>query len=754
MRVRSSVSRRVADDRDLRQVDKTSVAMLPYSVLYFYRATVQHLQFADIFNVSIILQMEHKVKNAFGLLRGMNNFIANGHQKSQDQYKLLEGQDIRGDWTSWEMSRLAEYAIHTNIEDWAVVVELCNKLGIDPQETEESFKVLINDIRSTLPSVQLSAAKLWMIMIYRCRPYFASHIPEQELLGVIEEVALSSRTSPVVRDRLVEVMGASVFLLKDAETLGPYQSTWMKLRQRLRLTHPPEGLAITAEDHIISTNSPITPSVSSNPPSNESSGYNVIEELGTIGPEEGASQVAEDRAVDQENEQCLTRSPATETEPGPAASNPMGDARWLFEECESARGNCRILAESLLYTTLDSVLKDPLIKEFRENTMTSKEIIDAHIETATISADSARARRWSNDSSNSATRSTEEQLLQALVTTQAEIKYTLQSYDELAELANSSSPVDAEDPPISRQMSGADVVSRLIDHGCKDLSDSVDHSSFGEYPFSTGGFSDVYDGRMLDGMKVALKLLRVSAHSLGQDSKHLKHAARELHTWSKCDHPNVAPLLGLLVFRGRIGMISPWMGKGNLSSFLAKTPGVDRQSLCVQICEGLSYLHEIGIVHGDMKGPNVLIADDGTAVLSDFGNAFLKDRTMKFTPTTSASGMSIRWSAPEIINGERPSKASDVYALGTEVISRRLPYERQSEVAIVFLVTVRKELPERPEYLPMYHDDAEKLWKLLLRCWSEPEVRPTAAEVASETDEDYCIGKPSNTAPTPNNPES
>ncbi|KAF8755390.1 GAT domain [Rhizoctonia solani] len=615
MRVRSSVSRRVADDRDLRQVDKTSVAMLPYSVLYFYQATVQHLQFADIFNVSIVSRWSTRSRTLLDYLRGMNNFIANGHQKSQDQHKLLEGQDIRGDWTSWEMSRLAEYAIHTNIEDWAVVVELCNKLGIDPQETEESFKVLINDIRfSTLPSVQLSAAKLWMIMIYRCRPYFASHIPEQELLGVIEEVALSSRTSPVVRDRLVEVMGASVFLLKDAEPSHhrrrPHHFHQLS-HHSLRLIKPPSNelpATMSLRNWVLS---------------------------------------APNRAPH--------RSPATETEPGPAASNPMGDARWLFEECESARGNCRILAESLLYTTLDSVLKDPLIKK----TMTSKEIIDAHIETATISADSARARRWSNDSSNSATRSTEEQLLQALVTTQAEIKYTLQSYDELAELANSSSPVDAEDPPISRQMSGADVVSRLIDHGCKDLSDSVDHSSFGEYPFSTGGFSDVYDGRMLDGTKVALKLLRVSAHSLGQDSKHLKHAARELHTWSKCT-TRTWLLLGLLVFRGRIGMISPWMGKGVYLTSCENTG-------CVQICEGLSYLHEIGIVHGDMKGPNVLIADDGTAVLSDFGNAFLKDRTMKFTPTTSASGMSIRWSAPEIINGERPSKASDVYALGTTI---------------------------------------------------------------------------------------
>ncbi|QRW23275.1 protein tyrosine kinase domain-containing protein [Rhizoctonia solani] len=678
--------------------------------------------------------MEYRFRNALDLLRGMNNFVQNNIEKSQDQLGLL-GRDVRGDRTSWKMSRLAEYAIHSHMEDREAVAELCNKLGIDPQETEESFKVLVNNIRSALPSVQVSAAKLWVIMIYRCRPYFASHTHEQTLLETVEEVALGPRTSLVVRDRLVEAVGASVFLLKDAETLGPYRSTWTKLRQSLELTYPDEGIVIIDEDQIISAKSFIAPSAPSRSPSSGPSSHNSIDDSSSAGSKQDTGQVATDGSTDQENEQCLTRSPAMGNEPGPRTSGPVGDVKWLFEECESARGNCRILSESLLHTTLDSILKDPLIKEFRESTMTSKEIIDAHIETATVSAGSARAKRSSNDSSNSATRSAEEQLLQALVTTQAEIKYTLQSYDELAELANSSSPVNTEDPPISRQMSGADVLLRLIDHGCKDLSDSADISSFGEYPISTGGFSDVYCGRMLDGTKVAMKLLRVSVHSLGQNPKHLKHAARELHTWSKCDHPNVAPLLGLLVFRGRIGMISPWMGKGSLSNFLAKTPEVDRQSLCVQICEGLSYLHEIGIVHGDMKGPNVLIADDGTAVLSDFGNAFLKDQTMKFTPTTSASGMSIRWSAPEIINGERPSKASDVYALGTtiyEVISGRLPYERQSDIAIMFVVTVRKALPERPECLLMGHNEAEKLWKLLLRCWSEQEARPTAAEVARE----------------------
>ncbi|KAF8755562.1 Protein tyrosine kinase [Rhizoctonia solani] len=289
-------------------------------------------------------------------------------------------------------------------------------------------------------------------------------------------------------------------------------------------------------------------------------------------------------------------------------------------------------------------------KGVSKSTMTSKEIIDAHIETATVSAGSARAKRSSNDSSNSAPGQPRSSCYKPL------------------------SPPSGD----KATQSGADVLLRLIDHGCKDLSDSADISSFGEYPISTGGFSDVYCGRMLDGTKVAMKLLRVSVHSLGQNPKHLK---------------------------------------------------------CVQICEGLSYLHEIGIVHGDMKGPNVLIADDGTAVLSDFGNAFLKDQTMKFTPTTSASGMSIRWSAPEIINGERPSKGIGCICTRNDYLRGYIweaPIREAIRYCHHFVVTVRKALPERPECLLMGHNEAEKLWKLLLRCWSEQEARPTAAEVARE----------------------
>ncbi|CAE6376325.1 unnamed protein product [Rhizoctonia solani] len=221
------------------------------------------------------------------------------------------------------------------------------------------------------------------------------------------------------------------------------------------------------------------------------------------------------------------------------------------------------------------------------------------------------------------------------------------------------------DTPIGVSTTVCEVISRLVEHGCPNLANDVDHSTFSEHPISNGGFSDIYQGCLRNKTKVAIKALRISANALTAKPKHLKHAARELHTWSKCTHPNVLQLHGLVEFRDRIGMVSPWMEKGNLPRYLQQTPGVDRCNLCIQICDGLSFMHQIGIIHGDLKGANVLISDDGVPVLADFGSAFYPNQTLRFTQTTSGSSLTVGWAAPELLSdSDAPSEASDVYALG------------------------------------------------------------------------------------------
>ncbi|CUA69956.1 Tyrosine-protein kinase JAK1 [Rhizoctonia solani] len=294
---------------------------------------------------------------------------------------------------------------------------------------------------------------------------------------------------------------------------------------------------------------------------------------------------------------------------------------------------------------------------------------------------------------------------------------------------------------IGRQTPVSVVVSHLVRHGCSDLSNIIDRTTVSDYAISKGGFSDVHSAHLQNGTQVAVKILRISINSLAETPKNLKnstqHTARELHTWSKCEHPNVLPLLGFAVFRSGIGMVSPWMKQGTLPLYLERTPGADRCDLCVQICDGLSYLHRIGIIHADLKGANVLVSDRGAPVLADFGNSLHLDQSMRFTQTTSNKPWTMRWSAPELIkeSGEH-SRAADVYALGMtiyEVMSGTIPYKGKSEHHIVFLVMGKWEPPERPRGIPTGRKDGDKLWGLLSRCWSlEPETRPGASEVAAD----------------------
>ncbi|EUC58539.1 tyrosine kinase domain protein [Rhizoctonia solani AG-3 Rhs1AP] len=218
------------------------------------------------------------------------------------------------------------------------------------------------------------------------------------------------------------------------------------------------------------------------------------------------------------------------------------------------------------------------------------------------------------------------------------------------------------------------VLKQLAAHGCENLTDHIDRDSFSALPFYDGGFGDVYHGKLFSGLQVAVKVPRVSLRILEENPDYLTDVAREIHSWKKCDHPNVLHFLGLAEFRGQIGMVAPWMENGSLPRYLEKAFDADRCKLCTQICEGVAYLHEIGIVHGDLKGENVLISSKGVAVVADFGGSLLKNRSLKIVPPERGLCFSIRWAAPELLGGDQEgvnTKESDIYALGMVCTSIR-----------------------------------------------------------------------------------
>lgn len=287
---------------------------------------------------------------------------------------------------------------------------------------------------------------------------------------------------------------------------------------------------------------------------------------------------------------------------------------------------------------------------------------------------------------------------------------------------------------ITSVMTTDEIITHLSQSGCEDLTSQLSLTDFSRYPVSNGGFGEVYFGKLVTGYKVAVKVLRPCDSEGLQPGKYQKRAAKEIHTWSKCKHQNVARLIGIAIFRDRLAMISEWAANGTLPTFLKRNPSTNRCSLATSICEGLVYLHKVNIIHGDLKGANILISGQGTPMLTDFGSANFHESSLQFT-ATGTSNFSTRWTAPEILSEAGPvSRSGDVYALGMtimEALTGEVPFSGIKNIHIYTTVVVHNKVPKRPEqHIPSQSVCGNILWAILTSCWSsDPHLRPTAVEV-------------------------
>ncbi|KAF8600537.1 kinase-like protein [Ceratobasidium sp. AG-I] len=246
-----------------------------------------------------------------------------------------------------------------------------------------------------------------------------------------------------------------------------------------------------------------------------------------------------------------------------------------------------------------------------------------------------------------------------------------------------------------------------------------------------GGLADIYAAIFRDKTRVAIKCFRGQGIS---DSKDLKRTARELSSWSKLRHRYLLNLLGLARYRGMIAMISPWMENGTVAEYVNKHSNINRYSLCGQLACAVAYLHDIGVIHGDIKGDNVLISQDGCVKLTDFGLSIMHDETLQFS-TTDAYGGTLRWMAPELMDSKKPrSGTTDVWALGMtmlEIVTGEMPFSNIRFASVLKREVIEKcGIPIRPDEVLDASEHGPILWRKLLQCWVyKPEGRITAEEI-------------------------
>ncbi|KAJ7935426.1 kinase-like domain-containing protein [Mycena leptocephala] len=271
-----------------------------------------------------------------------------------------------------------------------------------------------------------------------------------------------------------------------------------------------------------------------------------------------------------------------------------------------------------------------------------------------------------------------------------------------------------------------------------------------------GSFGDVYKG-LLEGQSVAVKMMRVFE---GSDIDALqKEFGREALIWRQLCHPNLLPFFGLYYFQERLCLVSPWMEKGHIRAFL-KNETCDRDrllSLILDVALGLQHLHENGVVHGDFKADNIFITPSGRACIGDFGlsSTITTTSSLQFANSSrGGQGGTIRYQAPELLQGERNDLHSDIYSFACVVYEVSSTSFRSCPPTLLILSATdadgkasifgiihgrrsdqsgsRRSPPSRPTWCSGT-SSLDSLWNLLQHCWDgQPVMRPTAVQIVEQ----------------------
>jgi eukaryotic-like serine/threonine-protein kinase len=201
----------------------------------------------------------------------------------------------------------------------------------------------------------------------------------------------------------------------------------------------------------------------------------------------------------------------------------------------------------------------------------------------------------------------------------------------------------------------------------------------------TGGMSSVFRAhdRLLD-RNVALKVLH---EQYTADAEYVERFRREARSVAALSHPNIVTVIDRGEHGGRQFIVFEYVEGENLKRLIERrgpAPVATALELAMQVARGLSFAHQQGLVHRDVKPQNVLLNGDGQAKVTDFGIARSLDVQHGMTQTGTVLGTS-DYIAPEQAQGQRVDEHTDVYSLGVvlyELLTNEVPFPGENFVAV------------------------------------------------------------------------
>ncbi|MCI7220077.1 MAG: protein kinase [Candidatus Enterosoma sp.] len=202
-----------------------------------------------------------------------------------------------------------------------------------------------------------------------------------------------------------------------------------------------------------------------------------------------------------------------------------------------------------------------------------------------------------------------------------------------------------------------------------------------------GGMALVYKANdLITSKDVALKIMRPET---AIDKTNLSRFEREARAAASLNHQNIVRVNNLGTYKGYPYMVNELITGQTLRQILdirGKFSIIESLDIMEQLCRAISYAHQHGVIHRDIKPQNIFLASDGTIKLADFGIATFQNAN-HVTRSEIVIG-SVHYMAPEISQGHPASERSDIYSMGItffELITGKVPFDSQSAVTVALM---------------------------------------------------------------------
>ncbi len=252
----------------------------------------------------------------------------------------------------------------------------------------------------------------------------------------------------------------------------------------------------------------------------------------------------------------------------------------------------------------------------------------------------------------------------------------------------------------------------------------------------SGGTSIVYKARRLsDGFIVAIKVVRDELEDIDEHERHFRHEAEAL---AKMSHRNVRRILAVGQWNGSLYMVTEYIDGQTLKDIIAQNgplPPKKAMDYALQIAAGMEHAHMKNIIHRDIKPQNILVSNDGTVKIVDFGIARVLSQTTRTMGGKDVVG-SVHYISPEQARGSHVDSRTDIYSFGVllyEMFTGRVPFEGDEAVSIAM-----KHVNQTPEAPQSVNPAISKgINDIILKCMQKDPAK--RYQTASELREDLLL---------------